>query len=444
MSPMHWRRVFWGCALGGLLLSLYFDIQLHSQTALTGKAQGGLVRTYDGLSGLDRLTILFHQGRGTTKNDAKIEAQFDRLDALFADDENQSKRLADLRALTRREGSAGRLFKKSEDDVTELTTILRQSEERRLVAGMQGLQAADGDFKAQSLVANSLDLFLVVVLGAILLLERRLNRRLEDDLGGTVKRLSATNAALMEADLTRTQLLRVTVHDLKNPLGSIRGFAELLREEADHRETVAQLSERIRRISDGTLALVNSLLQPSAAISGQTLRKESLDLADLIGEVCEELEPLAKKKQQKIEWHPSAGGPDAAVARVEADPVRLHDVFTNVIGNALKFSPKNSTVKVSLRRRAGVVEARVEDSGPGFSEADRARAFRPGQTLSAKPTGGEISTGMGLYSVKKTLEQHQGDVRIEAGASGGACMVVRLPAPGAPTDLAPWTRGLDS
>jgi two-component system sensor histidine kinase/response regulator len=112
---------------------------------------------------------------------------------------------------------------------------------------------------------------------------------------------------------------------------------------------------------------------------------------------------------------------------VTGDPGAIEQVLENVVSNAVKFSPAGTTVLVSVQPDGGTGVVDVEDQGPGISSADRERLFAKFSRLSARPTGGESSTGLGLSIVKTLTEAMGGEVSLESPPGRGARFRVRLP-----------------
>src|SRR5436305_13494992 len=109
------------------------------------------------------------------------------------------------------------------------------------------------------------------------------------------------------------------------------------------------------------------------------------------------------------------------------DPDRLREALDNIIGNAVKYSPLGGEIAVAVSDEAGEPVIRVSDSGPGFAPEDMDRMFGRFQRLSAKPTGGESSTGLGLSITKRILELHAGEISVEGNNGGdGSTFVLRL------------------
>jgi signal transduction histidine kinase len=135
------------------------------------------------------------------------------------------------------------------------------------------------------------------------------------------------------------------------------------------------------------------------------------------------LQPQAEAKLQRI--HASAE--DGCL--VEGDEDWLRQVLENLLGNAIKYSPPRRSIFLSVARAGGSVRVEVRDEGPGLTEDDRAKIFGRFQRLSARPTGGESSTGLGLSIVKQLVERHHGRVWAESPGRGqGSSFLVELPA----------------
>jgi signal transduction histidine kinase len=272
--------------------------------------------------------------------------------------------------------------------------------------------------------AVTVDILIVLMLGFLFWREQVARNEVEAILRRTSEHLESANDLLLQADLVRNRLLRSTVHDLKNPLGTIRGFADLIGTESKDHSSVQQMSDRIRRVSDHTLELVNSLLSPEVLVYGQIpLNKKEVKLNAFVKDVQESLKILAKEKQQNFKCHLQA--PNVSVC---VDPLRFRDVIFNIGGNAIKFSPSGASITLGTQFIGDKLVVFVDDEGPGFSAEDKEKAFLEGQTLSAQPTGGEVSTGMGLFSAQRNIQLHGGTIKITDNPAGrGSRLIIELP-----------------
>ncbi len=234
----------------------------------------------------------------------------------------------------------------------------------------------------------------------------------------------AVGRRLVEMTLLKNKFLGIAAHDLRNPLISIRGFAELMLEETVGPVTDGQKEflEMTVTTSNTMLAMINDLLSVAAIESGKLeLRLGHADLGALVKERVRLMEAAAGRKS--ITMHVSLEDtPDVC-----CDPERISQVVDNLLSNALKFSPTETKVRIDVTSVDGEVAVSVADQGPGVSPEDQDRLFGEFQRLSARPTGGESSTGLGLAIVKKIVEAHRGRVWLESKAGAGATFSFCLP-----------------
>ncbi len=235
------------------------------------------------------------------------------------------------------------------------------------------------------------------------------------ELAGALKRVEEANAF-------KTELLGIAAHDLKNPLQVISGFASLI-QEVKTLDEAQQQAGAIERASTRMLKLIKDLLETAALDSGKLeLNKDIANLADLLRAVAEHNRPNAERKSQTIELALEQ------TALVEIDVERLREVFDNLLSNAIKYSPSGKRIVITSERSESRVTVAVKDEGQGLTESDKEKLFGKFQRLSARPTGGESSTGLGLSIVKQLVELHGGNVWAESdGKDKGTTFFVELP-----------------
>jgi signal transduction histidine kinase len=146
-----------------------------------------------------------------------------------------------------------------------------------------------------------------------------------------------------------------------------------------------------------------------------------LDFGLLVSEVSENNRKLAAAKDQELVVDVE---PDL---RVRGDTERLREAVDNLVSNAVKYSPLGGRIDVTAMREGNEATVRVADQGPGLSPEDIDRVFGRFQRLSAKPTGGESSTGLGLSIAKRIIELHNGRIFVESREERGAAFVIALP-----------------
>ncbi len=243
-------------------------------------------------------------------------------------------------------------------------------------------------------------------------------------------------AAAEQANQLKTELLAIAAHDLKNPLQSILGFAYLIREKPDDVVTVAQRAEIIERSSKRMVKLINDLLEEAALQAGKlTIQKSAVDVAELVSTVIDHNRTIAEQKSQRIDARLEPN----LIAEIDAD--RMREVFDNLISNAIKYSPTGKTIYVETKKHTRIngqktdintpdtcILIAIRDEGQGLTDEDKKKLFGKFQRLSARPTGGESSTGLGLSIVKQLVELHGGQAWAESEGKGkGSTFFVELP-----------------
>lgn len=233
-----------------------------------------------------------------------------------------------------------------------------------------------------------------------------------------VEQLSKANAA-------KNRFLGMAAHDLRNPLASIRGLAEFLRDGVVGPLTPDQLDlvETIHGASQSMLRMVNELLDLATIEAGELkIAPEIHNLADLIQKSVYLANIDAAKKKTHITFSPPTDAPHPSI-----DPAKMQQVVDNLLSNAVKYSPPGSNITVELRVDGQHCSFGVKDQGPGIPDNERDKLFKDFGRLSVKPTGGEKSTGLGLAICRKIVEAHQGTIVAENLVNGGSEFRVTLP-----------------
>jgi signal transduction histidine kinase len=231
-----------------------------------------------------------------------------------------------------------------------------------------------------------------------------------------------------EASRFKTELLSIAAHDLKNPLQSIIGFASLMQEDAENHTQILKYTSIIQTAAQRMVKLINELLNTTAIDAGKfTLNRYPCSLGELASVVVAANLHQANQKQQRIDFHAEPN----CVAEIDAE--RIREVFDNLVSNAIKYSPFGKTIWVRVFHATSsdampVVRFTVRDEGQGLTEDDMKKLFGRFQRLSAKPTGGESSTGLGLSIAKQLVELHNGKLWAESeGKNMGATFIAELP-----------------
>jgi signal transduction histidine kinase/DNA-binding NarL/FixJ family response regulator len=258
-------------------------------------------------------------------------------------------------------------------------------------------------------------------------LEQRVAERTRE-LTHANRRLSTQWERLRGANAFKSEILGKVAHDLKNPLGVITGRTEMMMDILEMVPVAAdKLSSQVKHIRESAqrlISMVDSLLAEAMADAlNISIRHEPIEIPDLVREVVEASRPLVDKKGQSVE----VDAPESLA--VSGDPDRLREAIDNLVSNAVKYSPIGGRIAIAVRREDDEILISVSDNGPGLSPEDMTRLFGRFQRLSAKPTAGESSTGLGLSIVKRIIELHGGQVTADSPGGGrGTTFTVALPA----------------
>jgi two-component system sensor histidine kinase/response regulator len=236
--------------------------------------------------------------------------------------------------------------------------------------------------------------------------------------------LKAARDRLKQLAEDKDELLGILAHDLKNHLGGMNMSAELMRGQVErlNDERMTRLAENILRSSSQLLSFVKEFLANAASDNAFVAKPGVVNFTELAAGVVKQYQESARRKDLKIlTFFP----PEET--SVVADASALAQVLDNLISNAVKFSPLEKKIYVSVRPTDGHVECVVRDEGPGFTEQDKTKMFRRYGRLSARPTGGEPSSGLGLSIVRKLTRAMNGELSCESEPGQGAAFAIRLP-----------------
>jgi signal transduction histidine kinase len=236
--------------------------------------------------------------------------------------------------------------------------------------------------------------------------------------------LAQANESLRKINELKTELLSIAAHDLRNPLNAIKGLADVIRQEVNDQKSVIESSDLIYRSSQRMLHLISELLQTAAIESGKlTLNYKKVNVNDLAELVTLSNKQYANQKGQNLILLKEQN----VDCTVNADEGRLREAMDNLVSNAIKYSPLQKSIWITVKRIDNVVRFEVRDEGPGLTEDDRKKLFGKFQRLSARPTGDESSTGLGLSITKNLVEMQGGHIWAESEVGKGSVFIIEFP-----------------
>ena len=233
-------------------------------------------------------------------------------------------------------------------------------------------------------------------------------------------------ATAHDAIQSRDEVLRSVAHDLRNPLNTILLSAQVLAANSLPHERHQKLVQSITRASQRMNHLIDDLLAIGRLRAGQRipldLRRE--DPADIVEQVCDMMAPHALEKSITLRW----SKPWTSLPPVIVDRSRILQVLTNLLDNALKFTPRGGTISLSCEGSNGEMQVSVTDTGSGIDPADVDRIFDP--FWQAKPSD-RLGAGLGLAIAKAVIEQHHGRIWVESKPGAGTTVFFTVPVAGA-------------
>lgn len=256
---------------------------------------------------------------------------------------------------------------------------------------------------------------------------RARNLILEGKVQEATSALEQKNKDLQRLNEERSLFMGIAAHDLRNPLNAVVLAAREIAENADDPKGRVHFARMIERAGRHMGDLIKTMLDVNRIDSGGLeVNFQALDLAALAKDICAGFQAPAEGKGLAL----TLEAPDRLM--VWGDPLLMNDVLENFVSNAVKFTrpgPPTRHVWVRLREEGGRASLEVQDEGPGFSESDKARLFGRFARLSARPTGGEGSSGLGLSIVKHLVEAMGGSIELESEAGHGATFRARFRLP---------------
>lgn len=291
-----------------------------------------------------------------------------------------------------------------------------ENETREKIAAITTLQRQD------TLIARQWTVIIVVTVGLVAMIViaglirnvGRYRKRMNDQLTTNNKRLSELNEEI-------NGLVNTIVHDLKSPLNSVTGILSLVEMNAgNNTETKTLVAMAKKSIANGH-DIIRQLLELREVEENKAeVHLAVIDTNEFLKDICESFSPAAREKDIKLSM-------TADTPSFTSDKILLRRVIDNLVSNAIKFSPGGKEVKLSVVRENGNVVFRVSDQGPGFSKEDLLKVYGKFQKLSARPTAGEMSNGLGLATVQALTRYLNGSIELKTEVGEGSTFVLTLP-----------------
>ncbi|HTG56170.1 MAG TPA: HAMP domain-containing sensor histidine kinase, partial [Niabella sp.] len=268
------------------------------------------------------------------------------------------------------------------------------------------------------LVVGVMALLMVIII--LVLIRRNLlkSRYFNQQLVLKNRDLNDTLSALEHSHKENTRILRVVAHDLRSPVGAIYSLAGIMLSNPDRRQDDIEILDLIRTSGANALQLVDDLLQ--VQFKTENIAKELLDISEVLKYCVTILKPWAEAKKQELVLH-------VLPLEIPANREQLWRVISNLITNAIKFSPESAHIEIITEKAAGKVYIKVIDNGIGIPAKLESGLFELYSPSKREGTAGEKTYGMGLAISKQIVEGHGGRLWFEPNNPRGSIFIVELP-----------------
>ena len=253
--------------------------------------------------------------------------------------------------------------------------------------------------------------------------EAEIQRLKNIELAQALEDVKKLNVSLKDLNNEKNEFMAIAVHDLKNPLQNILSTARILRRSPElPKSEMDEFTSNIVNQTDRMFNIIKKLLDHNAIDQGELkINISGFDVNALCRELISNFREDADRKKLTLELLEAEGE-----VIVYTDKVILYEILQNLVSNALKFSPENKSILLKVYSEGNNVKFEVIDNGPGFSEDDKKKIFNKFARLSAKPTGNEHSTGLGLSIVKKLCELIDANLKLVSKENEGAKFTIFL------------------
>ncbi len=254
--------------------------------------------------------------------------------------------------------------------------------------------------------------------------EKEIYRLKNVELAQALAEVEKLNHHLRTMDGEKNELLGIVVHDLKSPLSNILMLAQIL---SRNHNTISpadinEFAGDIETVAHRMMELIVNLLDADSMESGRVdITLADVDVVSIVVGVLSQYRERAAAKSIIVQTDMPEN------AQATGDCHALVRVVDNLVSNAIKYSPPDSKIHVSVQELPEAVRCIVRDEGPGMTPEDKQKLFGRFARLSARPTGGEHSTGLGLSIVKKLMDAMKGSVRCESEQGRGSAFILELP-----------------
>ena len=225
-----------------------------------------------------------------------------------------------------------------------------------------------------------------------------------------------------DVERVKNEFIATASHDLKNPITSIAGFSELLAQAGPLNDMQTDFVHRIQTASQTMNELVQNMVQLAQMDLQTTKKHEPVELGALLAGVTDEFSPQATAREQTLHFNPLT-----VSVQVKGDPLQLKQLFRNLIGNAIKYTPQGGRIMLEAKVEKGNIQVDIKDTGPGISAIDLPLIFNRFYRVREGKNNEVEGNGLGLAIVKSIVEGHGGQISVKSELGKGSCFTFTLP-----------------
>lgn len=273
-------------------------------------------------------------------------------------------------------------------------------------------------YQTALLVVSVLSCLLAIAVIIAIRQHLKRTRRLNEQVTSQNSQMKRTLGALEQSQADNTRMMQIVAHDLRNPIGAMYSMASLMLEEPNRSEEDLMMLEMIKTSGKNSLGLVSDLLQ--VQFRTEELQKEPIDIAEMLQYCVSLLLNKAKNKGQRINLQTTP-------VVLPASREKLWRVVSNLVANAIKFSPAGAAIAVKMEQGPQNVRISVKDEGIGIPPEMQEKIFDLFTEAKRPGTAGEQSFGLGLAISRQIVEAHGGKIWFESNPNKGTTFFVDLP-----------------
>lgn len=276
----------------------------------------------------------------------------------------------------------------------------------------------DNQLKTVYLAAAIFCMFMIIVILFFIWHNLKRTRKINKQISEQNINMQRTLDSLEQSQEENFRMMMIVAHDLRNPIGNITSIADLMLKEDDRSKDDLEMLGMIKTSGQNSLHLVNDLLKANNEV--EKLQKEPVDLYILLNYCVNLLRHKAEEKNQQLILH-------AVHVVIPLHTEKMWRVMSNLIGNAIKFSPESAIITIKMRKRVRTVLIAVEDHGIGIPADIKHKIFDMFSQAKRSGTAGEQPFGIGLAISKQIIESHGGKIWVESEANQGSVFYVEFP-----------------